>query len=416
MPDSGEPSQDLPLLKEPAGGVPQLISTARGLDRAIESLAAGTGEFSVDTERASGIRYGQRAFLIQLKRTDSGIWLIDPEAYDDFSELNTVLQSAPWILHAASQDLPCLHEAGLTPPELFDTELAARLLGMPKVGLATLTEELLGVRLAKEHSAADWSQRPLPEKMLAYAALDVELLSELKDILQAQLISAGKLEIAHQEFEATRLAPPPEPRVDPWRRTSGSHTLRQRRDLAILKELWEAREDLAEKRDLAPGRVLPDSAIMAAIHAKPTTVPQLLTVSGFRGKAGKRDAPRWLRAIKTGMSTSRLPSRFRRNGTTLPAPRLWSQRKPDAAERYNTAKERLQQVAAQENIPLENLLTPSILRQIAWDPPTPIEPETVQDTLANLGARPWQIERTWAILTVAFLDPVSNDETISTDQ
>lgn len=400
----------LPLLKEPASGIPHLTDTAQGLSSVIRRLREGTGPFSVDTERASGIRYGQRAFLIQLKRDDAGTFLIDPEALTDLSELNEVLQDTTWILHAASQDLPCLHEAGLYPPKLFDTELAARLLGMPKVGLAALTEELLGIRLAKEHSAADWSQRPLPKKMLAYAALDVELLSQLKDILSQRLMEENKLEIAEQEFEAARLAGPPEPRVDPWRRTSGAHALTQRRDLAILKALWESREDLAEKRDIAPGRLLPDRALLAAIQAKPATVPQLLEVPGFRGRAAKRDAPRWLEAINAGKRAERLPPRFRRGNGSPPQPRMWAQRKPVAHARYQTARPRLQALADELNLPVENLLTPSVLRQISWDPPTPITPESIQERLAELGARPWQIAHVWAPMTVAFLEPVTSEE------
>ncbi len=404
------PGDQLPLLKEPAAGVPHLTDTVQGLASVVKRLSAGTGPFSVDTERASGIRYGQRAFLIQLKREGAGTFLIDPEALPDLTELNDALQADSWILHAASQDLPCLHEAGLEPPRIFDTELAARLLGMPRVGLATLTEELLGIRLAKEHSAADWSQRPLPKKMLAYAALDVELLPELKDALEQLLVAADKSEIAEQEFEAARRAGPPEPRQDPWRRTSGAHALTQRRDLAILKSLWESREDLAQKRDIAPGRLLPDSALLAAVNAKPSTVPQLLEVPGFRGRAAKRDAPRWLEAINAGRNADRLPPRFRRGNGTLPQPRLWGQRKPEADARYQTIRPRLQALADELELPVENLLTPALLRQICWEPPVPITPESIQDRLAELGARPWQIERVWAPMTVAFLDPVVSQE------
>ena len=107
-----------------------------------------------------------------------------------------------WILHAASQDLPCLSELGMWPDRLFDTELAARLAGLPRVGLAAVIEQLLGFGLAKEHSAADWSTRPLPEPWLRYAALDVEVLTELREELIELLEADGKLEFAEQEFAA----------------------------------------------------------------------------------------------------------------------------------------------------------------------------------------------------------------------
>ena len=152
---------------------------------------------------------------------------------------------AEWVLHAASQDLPCLADIGLTPPSLFDTELAGRLLGHPRVGLGAMCESVLGLALEKGHAAADWSTRPLPEDWLKYAALDVEVLVELRDALAAELEATGKTEWARQEFEHVASAPPPAPRVDPWRRTSGMHRVRKPRQLAIIRELWLARDEVA---------------------------------------------------------------------------------------------------------------------------------------------------------------------------
>ena len=149
---------------------------------------------AVDAERAHGFRYSQRAYLIQLRRAGAGTHLIDPIAFGQPADLSvrsaTALADAEWVIHAASQDLPCLYEVGLVPRTLFDTELAARLLGYPRVALGTMLEELLGVRLLKEHSAADWSTRPLPSEWLNYAALDVELLVELRDRLAAELVAS----------------------------------------------------------------------------------------------------------------------------------------------------------------------------------------------------------------------------------
>ena len=116
----------------------------------------------------------------------------------------------------------------MVPPTLFDTELAGRLLGHRRVGLGTLIEEYFGQRLLKEHSAADWSTRPLPEPWLEYAALDVEVLVELRDHMQSELEKAGKWEWAQQEFDHL-LGFEPTVRVDAWRRTSGLHKLRSRR-------------------------------------------------------------------------------------------------------------------------------------------------------------------------------------------
>lgn len=394
----------LPLLDEPKDGVPFVIDTPAGLERAARALAAGTGPAGVDAERASGFRYGQRAFLVQIRREGAGTWLIDPEPFGDLRSINDALSGVEWILHAASQDLPCLSELGMWPDKLFDTELAARLAGFPRVGLAAVIERLLGFTLAKEHSAADWSQRPLPEPWLRYAALDVEVLVELRDRLVEVLEQDGKLRIAEEEFEYIRSSPPAPPKTDPWRRTSGVHQVRDRRQLAAVRELWQERESLAQKRDVAPGRLIPDAAIVAAAKAMPQTVPQLLAVNGFHGRAAQREAPRWLRCIALARASRDLPE-LQLPTNAPPPPRVWPEKDPAAAARLQTAKPRVAAVADKLNMPVENLLTPDYLRRLAWRPPTPTDLDTISAALADLGARPWQIEHVAAVITVAFLDP-----------
>ncbi|HET7072035.1 MAG TPA: ribonuclease D, partial [Nocardioides sp.] len=195
------PPAPVPLL-ELRDGLPPLTDTPPALVESCRALAAADGPVAIDAERASGYRYSPRAYLIQLRREGAGTFLIDPIAFDSVAPLQDALAGSEWILHAATQDLPCLTELGLVPAKLFDTELAGRLLGYPRVGLATLAEVLLGQRMKKEHSAADWSTRPLPQPWLEYAALDVEVLIELREVLARELHEAGKDEWARQEFEA----------------------------------------------------------------------------------------------------------------------------------------------------------------------------------------------------------------------
>lgn len=391
-------------LTEPRDGVPFVIDTERGLARAAEALAAGTGPASVDAERASGFRYGQRAFLVQIRREGAGTWLIDPEAFNGLESINEALSGVEWILHAATQDLPCLAEQGMTPDALFDTELAARIAGLPKVGLAAVVEHFLGLRLAKEHSAADWSKRPLPEPWLRYAALDVEVLDELREDLIELLTQQGKLDFALEEFEAIRTAPLPGPREDPWRRTSGIHTIKDRRQLATVRELWEEREHLAQKRDVAPGKLLPDVAIVVAAKAMPSSVPELLKTHGFSGRAAKTEAARWVSAIQTAKRLRSLPPLTVPNNAP-PPPRVWADRNVEAARRLNTAKQRVAAAAAKLNMPTENLLQPDTIRRLAWTPPASVTPESIEEALRERGAREWQIKITSPIITVAFLDP-----------
>jgi ribonuclease D len=394
----------VPLLM-PRDGVPPIIETEAALELAIAALAAGAGPVAVDAERASGYRYGQRAYLVQLRREPEGTFLIDPIPFRDLSALNDALAADEWIFHAASQDLPSLREIGLRPTKLFDTELAARLAGFERVGLGTMVEVLLGRSLAKEHSAADWSRRPLPEPWLRYAALDVEILVDLRDELEAELERQGKLEWAREEFQAVLDAPPAPPRVDPWRRTSGMHRVRTRRQLAVVRALWEARDALARRRDTAPGRVLPDSAIVAAATTTLTDVDQLARVPGWGGRSTRRlVAELWPTiAAAYALPETELP-RPALAGDGPPPPSRWHDRDPAAAERLARARAALAALAQTHNMPVENLLTPDLVRRLAWSPPA-TDLEGVTAYLRSGGARNWQLELTAASLSQAMVAP-----------
>lgn len=395
---------DVVPLTEPADGVGRVVDTPAALDRVVERFAAGSGPVAADAERASGYRYGQATYLVQLRRAGAGTALLDPVALPDLSAIGDAVGDAEWVLHAASQDLPGLAEHGLRPARVFDTELAARLLGLERVGLAAVVAELLGLGLAKEHSAVDWSTRPLPEDWLRYAALDVEVLVDLRDRLAERLDTDGKAEWAAQEFEAERTAPPAAPRVDPWRRTSGTHTLRDRRQLAVVRSLWLARDASARARDVSPGRVLPDRAIVAAARALPRTVPQLTALPEFAGKATRRRAPAWQRAIDEALALpdERLPSQRGPRTDGPPQPRTWADRDPVAARRLTTARELLATMSGDLHVPVENLLQPDALRRLCWTPPDPARAAEIAEFLRGRGARPWQVELVASPLEDAF--------------
>ncbi len=382
-----------PLL-EPRDGLPPLVETADALRAAIEALAKGTGAVAVDAERASGFRYGHRAFLVQFRRQGAGTVLIDPVACPDLSELDAALASAEAVLHAASQDLPCLAELGYRPRQLFDTEIAGRLLGCPRVGLATMVESMLGLGLEKSHSAADWSTRPLPEEWLRYAALDVEVLVELRDLLADQLADQGKLEWARQEFAAVLAAPPAPPRADPWRRTSGIHRVRNRRGLAIVRELWLERDKIARRRDMSPTKVLPDSAIVEAARLMPSGPAELNAVSGFSGRSARRHMPEWLRAVGRARAQPdrALPAASAPPGDGPPPAHRWHDRDPEAARRLTAARAVVAALADEHTMPAENLLPPDAVRRLAWQPPADLSAAAVAADLASYGARPWQVE------------------------
>jgi ribonuclease D len=380
-----------------------VIDTREAYLAAVEELVAGSGPIGLDAERASGFTYSQRAYLIQVYRRGAGTFLFDPPAIGDFSELNEVLAREEWILHAASQDLACLREVGLDPERIFDTELAARLLGLPRVGLGTVVEELLGIHLAKEHSAANWSTRPLPESWLVYAALDVELLPDLRDSMVALLGESGKTGIAEQEFAAVLAKEAKPARAEPWRRLSGLHSVRGQRNLAVARELWVARDLLAQDLDVSPGRLVPDASLVAAARVLPTSKNALAELREFNGRASRTELDRWWSAIQRGLASTDLPS-VKANGDALPPPRAWADRNPEADLRFKAARAALTTVSEERAVPLENLLTPEHLRRISWQPPEPADAGAVGEALAGLGARAWQVEATAQLIADAFVE------------
>jgi len=404
----------IPLL-QPSAGTPEIIDTEEAFRAAVDQLAQGSGPFAVDAERASGFRYSARAYLIQIKRTDGGLHLIDPIPFGPghqlFSDLNNLLNTDEVILHASTQDLPCLRELGINPVKLFDTELAARIAGLPRVGLGPLLESLMGVLLAKEHSAADWSARPLPKDWLTYAALDVELLVELRNHMYTILADAKKLPWALEEFASILKALPAPPRVDPWRRTSGMHKIKRRDQLAVIKSLWIARDEIASQQDIAAGKLLNDSAIVELAIAVPTTKKEFekcLRPLGLRAR-WMENLQLWLDSIASAVALpeDQWPA-MRTNADTLPPIKLWRDKFPEKFAPLSHARAAIELIAEENQIPVENLITPEHVRRVCWKPPvgatSTLSVSEVESALSELGARQWQIDLVAPSLAAALLE------------
>ena len=381
-----------------------LVESPEALLQAADQLANGLGPVGVDAERASGYTYFSQAYLVQMSRRGAGTFVFDPTLIDDFDPLAQAIDDDEWILHSAIADLDCLQEIGLTPPSLFDTELSARLLGMERVGLGAVVNELLGVELAKAHSASDWSKRPLPHDWLEYAALDVSYLPDLRDAMHDKLVDAEKLDIASQEFEAVLHAPPKEKPLEPWRKISGLGRVKNRVGLSIARELWIARDQFAQSVDTAPGRLLPDSAIIAASLQQPRSMSELAKNKDFKGRASHSELRRWWLAILRGKKSDDLPSLRTAERSAFPHHRNWERKKPEAHQRLVTARAALEAESERLNIPLENLLKPIMLRELAWAPPEVISDEAVALQLEKLGARPWQRDATSQIIARSFVE------------
>ena len=404
----------VPLLA-PAQGVPDVVDTSEKFESALEQLRKGSGPFAVDAERASGYKYSARAYLIQIKRTNGGLHLIDPIAFGPghelFVKLNDLLNTDEVILHASTQDLPCLREVGLKPSRLFDTELGGRIAGLPRVGLGPLLESLMGVTLAKEHSAVDWSTRPLPKDWLNYAALDVELLIELRQKIYELLSESNKWKWAEAEFESILIAPPALPRIDPWRRTSGMHKIKKRDQLIVIKNLWHARDEIARATDVSSGKLLNDAAIIEfAIH-KPLNkkdAEKALRPIGMRAR-WLENMPTWLSATEAALNTPEDQWPPMKSGAdTLPPLKLWRERFPDKYAPLTHARFAVESVAQELSIPAENLISPEIIRRICWAPPADslqnLNVDAVCQAMLNLGARQWQVEVVAPLVAAALLE------------
>ena len=410
VPEEGELAAPTPLL-HPARGVPEIIETVEAFDAALDYLAKGSGPFAFDAERASGFKYSARAYLIQIKRTSGGLHLIDPipfgPGHASCAKLNELIAKEEVILHASTQDLPCLRELGINPQILFDTELGGRIAGLQRVGLGPLLETLMGVSLAKEHSAADWSKRPLPSEWLNYAALDVELLVELRDKVYQLLVDAGKWDWAQEDFAAIITAPPSPPRIDPWRRTSGMHKIKKRLHMAVVRELWQARNTLAQELDISPGRLLTDAAISEIALAAEATpllnrkqLEKVLRPLGLRARWFE-NSELWISSISAALAlTEDQWPEARSKSDALPPIKLWRERFPERYAPLSHARFNLQNRAEELSIPLENLISPELVRRICWAPPT----GPVSDALIAMGARRWQAAIASPILESALLE------------
>jgi len=386
-----------------------LITSSDGFEEMIEALQTGHGPIAIDAERASGYRYSQRAYLIQIFRRGGGLHLIDPiavSAQADWAQLGSTFADEEWIIHASTQDLPCLRELGLTPRILFDTELGSRIAGAPRAGLGPLCSSLLGFALAKEHSAVDWSTRPLKEEWLTYAALDVDVLVDLRDAVEKLLASQGKLEWAQEEFAAILTSAPNPPRKDPWRRTSGMHKVRDRMTLALIRAMWQARDEFAQRIDISPGRIFNDEVLLDLVTKRPAKIDEFTKIVKRRTRVENLPTTEWFTLFQQTLTLSadELPE-VRTPALGLPPLKVWRERNPMAHARITHAKAALQLRAAELGMPTENLLSPEYLRQLMWKNPTVSAQSTEEEfqeyisaTLLSLGARRWQVDQSWMVL------------------
>jgi ribonuclease D len=358
----------------------------------------GVQQVAIDAERASGFRYSQRAYLIQIAVRDLGIWLVDPVADLDLTDLIAPLNSKTWLLHAATQDLPCLAELGFKPAGLIDTELTARIVGLERVGLGSVCESLLEIELAKEHSAADWSQRPLTQEMLDYAALDVDVMFELWEKLSELARETEKEAWLAEEFEHLLDFKPKPALEEPWRGLPGISRIKDLAKLKIAASLHATRDAIAIEKDIAPGRLIPDRSIMAAVNQAPKSRSDLANNKEFQGRASRTLLSTWWEAIAKAqeLEISLEPAE---KGNGIPNHKSWERRFPDAHHRLEVVRPLVLAMAAELKIPVENLLTPDYLRRVCFEPQGDVAKQ-----LGEYGARKWQIDLVTEVIQKGLLD------------
>jgi ribonuclease D len=284
--------------------------------------------------------------------------------------------------------------------------------------LGPLCESLLEISLAKEHSAVDWSIRPLRSEWLDYAALDVALLVDLRDAVAANLEAQGKGDWARAEFAAALAAPKPAPRVDPWRRTSGMHQIKSRYELALIRELWLARDRRAQEIDLAPGRLLSDAVIVELAIKKPIDESSFRTLpimkERIRNQVQREHLPMWWQVLSQAYAISEAEwPQMRAKGEALPPARIWRNKFPLAAIHLAHVRAGLAEVSTAKNIPVENIISPELVRRVVFDEGRersfanqPSLEEEIRNRLKEFGARDWQIE----LAAPALASGLANDQ------
>ena len=390
------------LVAQPRGGIPTVVNTRRDLQAAARVLASGSTPIALDVERAQGFRYGADPYLVQPRREDVGTFLFDTHALPNLAELQPGVEDV-WLLHDSLQDLPNLRQVGLRAPALFDTEVAARLVGLEHFGLAAVAEQVLGLGLVKDHQASDWSVRPLPKEWLRYAALDVELLTELYYRLSKRLDQMGRWEWAQQEFSYALTVTPPTAKPDRWRSLPGAGKIRSRRGLGVLKALWETRESIARRIDMSPGRLVRNAALVRAASNPPRNRRALMSINEFRSPIARQFEDEWMRALASvaTMTEDELPPKRKPvQPGSIPEPRQWARIDEASAARLGTVRSAVASVASSLGLAPEVVLAPQVQRYLAWAPLDPSRPsgDEVEERMVARGARDWQIDLT--------LDPI----------
>lgn len=361
------------------------IDDPGALDR-MASRAAGAPTVALDCEAAGFHRYTDEVALLQLATRD-GTWVVDPLAVDPSPVLRRLLtgaDAAEMTAHGADFDLLLLErDLGIRPARLFDTQIAAALLGEEKLGLSDLLESTLDVRLPQSHQRADWARRPLPEGWVEYAAADTHHLLGLRDALEARLRERGRWEWATEEFDRLRRVrrDDDDDDGDPASAVKEARDLAPR-ELARLRGALRWRDAIARRRDRAPFRVAPKSALLRAARQRPETVRELVGMKGMNEGLAREEGPDLLAALD---EADRIPEE---EVPPLPEPERGPGRPTrDEQQRIRRLKDVRNRTAGELGIDRGVLMPNRVLGRIARENP---EDRTALGAVEEV--RGWQVE------------------------
>ena len=349
---------------------------------------ASCERFALDCEAAGFHRYSDRLCLVQVTVGDQ-TYIVDPLAFDASELLREPIEDPDRrvVMHGSDFDLRLLsRDLGIRLRSLVDTQIQASLLGISSLGLASLLDERFGVKLSKKYQRADWAERPLTDGMLAYAASDTRYLCRLTDMLQEELVEAGRAEWAEEEYlaleevgdEVDQVSEPD----DPIARVKGARDLTPRQATALRTAiLW--RDEIARERDKAPFRVIGDPPLIEAAALNPARVEELMEIKGFPRSLARdegKELLRRLRAVEEMPESELVPyPRGYRRGPGRPPPEL-----DDLVDRMKRVRNA---VADELALPKGALLSNAVLLEIAR-----ATPSSMDELLAIPGMRRWKAD------------------------
>jgi ribonuclease D len=373
-----------------------VVSTPQCFQSMVEALLPAS-RLAIDMEADSLYHYYEKVCLIQIS-TDRDTFILDPLAVTEIAALAPILANpgVEKVFHAASYDVHCLRrDFGFAFANIFDTHVAAQLLGYEFLGLSALMEQLLGIHHSKRRQRDDWSHRPLETEQLEYAAMDTHHLLRLRDSLEAELREKGRLDWALEEFETAAAIEKPEKEFDTegFRRIKGSRELPPQ-DQGVLRALYLLRDAIARKLDVPPFKVLNNSVLLDLVRRPPAAPREMFNRPGISIRVARKFASDILKTI----------AEARHQDPSLPeVPARVGWKPPSRAARLRMEALRVwrQGKARQLNLHVGVVFPANVLENLAMTPPADAE------ELGRLqGMRQWRAREFGAEITSLLrLDP-----------